>query len=230
MNSSPTHPDMDTLGNDRPNSSTTNKLYSSNPYWKRPPKSTAETSPTTTPSAKPMKTEPDDVSLPPHLIAALSAVIDKAAQAQGEQLIRQLTDGLPQLSSSLAPVIEQHLDRLVPKVVKVEQPGAALIRLVRYLSGVIIFAGLLGSGLLFAWLQTRKQRDVYAGGYWKHRYLLSQTIVSRSTPVQRLLQRADTLYQSPLFSQELQRLENIVEARQQQYQLHLREQQLINSP
>jgi len=226
MTPSPTHPDMDTLGPDRPGNCPSNKLYSSNPYWNRGAK----------PSADPVKTNPPEevppipaaptADLSPHLIAALVEAVEKAGQSQQEHLIRQLTEWLPQLPVFLTPALEQHLDKLVPKVVKVEQPGPSLLKLVRYLTGGLVVAGLLVGGLVFAWLQTRQQRHTYAAGYWQHRYILVQAAVSRSAPLQRMLARADSLYQSPSFSGELQRLESILDTRQQQYQLHLREQEL----
>ncbi|WP_019991004.1 hypothetical protein [Rudanella paleaurantiibacter] len=220
---------MDTLCPDRPRAAPTNKFYSSNPYWSRGPKPSAETE-----QAKPSKEVPslpvsqtDD--LPPHLIAGLLEAIEKMGQTQQEQLTRHLTEWLPQVPATLTPALEQHLDKLVPKVVRVEQPGSALLKLVRYLTGGIAVAGLLVGGLVFVSLQTRQQRDTYAAGYWQHRYVSAQTAVARTAPLQRLLSDADSLYQSPSFNAELQRLESILDTRKQQYQLYLREQELTHS-
>lgn len=229
MTPSPTHPDMDTLGPDRPGAAPTNKLYSSNPYWSRGPKPSAETE-----QAKPAKEVPPPPAsqtdaLPPHLIAGLMEAFEKMNQSQQEQLTRHLTEWLPQVPATLTPALEQHLAKLVPKVVRVEQPGSALLKLVRYLTGSMVVAGLLVGALVFAWLQTRQQRDTYAAGYWQHRYVTAQTAVARNAPTQRLLQRTDSLYRSTAFNTELQRLESILDTRQQQYQLYLREQELTHS-
>lgn len=226
MTPSPTHPDMDTLGSDRPVAAPTNKFYSSNPYWSRSPQPPDETE-----QAKLSKevlphpaTQTD--ALPPHLIAGLVEVIEKMGRSQQEHLNRQLTEWLPQVPATLTPALEQHLDKLVPKVVRVEQPGSALLKLVRYLTVGMVVAGLLVGGLVFAWLQTRQQRDTYAAGYWQHRYVSAQIAVARTEPLQRLLSDADSLYKSPTFNAELQRLESILDTRQQQHQLRLREQEL----
>jgi|GEM_PF-5909982 len=227
MNPSPTHPDMDTLGSNRPDTFST-KLYSSNPYWNRNKATAPEESATSPAKGQSTPTEMAD-ALPSHLIAALEVAVDKLGQAQRDQLTGQLMELLPGLSATLMPTIEQHLEKLVPKVVKVEQPGQSMLRLVRYLTGGMVVAGLLIGGLLFAWLQTRQQRDSYAVGYWQHRYVVAQVSVSRSATMQRLLQRADILYRSAQFNAELKRLESILDARQQQYQLHLKEQELIRS-
>jgi len=228
MTPSPTHPDMDTLGPDRPGAAPTNKLYSSNPYWNRGTKPSTETEPPQSLKQASPTASPAD-AFPPHLIAALIEAVEQAGQSQQEHLIRQLTEWLPQVSVTIAPAIEQHLDRLVPKLVKVEQPGSSLLKLVRYLTGGMVVAGLLVGALVFAWLQTRQQRDTYAAGYWQHRYVTAQTAVAKNAPTQRLLQRTDSLYRSTAFNAELQRLESILDTRQQQYQLYLREQELTHS-
>lgn len=229
MNPSPTSPDRDTLGQDRSDATLSNKLYSSNPYWTRRPKASAETE-----QAKPLKEIPPTPAsqtevLPPHVIAALVEAIEKMGQSRQEHLIYQLNEWLPQLPLMLTPVLEQHLEKLVPKVIKVEQPGPALLKLVRYLTGGMIVLCSMVGGLLFAWLQARQQREIYAVGYWQHRYVSAQTAVARSAPMQRLLSQADSLYQSPTFIAELQRLESILDTRQQQYQLRLREQELTRT-
>ncbi|MGF7218786.1 hypothetical protein GGR92_004965 [Spirosoma lacussanchae] len=216
---------MDTLGPDRAGAAPANKLYSSNPYWQRSNKPAAA-KPEPAQSVKETPPVLPTDALPPYLIAALVETIEKIGQSHRDDLIRQLTEWLPQIPVALGPTLEQHLDKLVPKVVKVEQPGSALLKLVRYLTGGMVVAGLLIGGLVFAWLQTRQQRDTYAAGYWQHRYVTAQTAVARTVPLQRLLIRTDSLYQSPSFQGELQRLESILDTRQQQYQLHLREQAL----
>lgn len=228
MTPSPTHPEQDTLGPDRSGSAPANKPYSSNPYWNRGAKPSAE--PT---AAKPEQVAPPPAAptgdLPAHLIAPLLEALDKAGQTQQEKLVGTLTEWLPHLPATLTPAIEAQLTRLVPSLVKVEQPGRAVLQLVRYLTGGLVVAGLLLGGLVFAWLQARQQRDTYAAGYWQHRYLLAQVAVARTPPMQRLLQRADTLYRSHQFNEELQRLESILDTRQQQYLLYLREQELTSS-
>ncbi|GAB3562613.1 hypothetical protein GCM10027578_05070 [Spirosoma luteolum] len=225
MNPSPTYPELDTLGPDRPGPALANKPYSSNPYWSRGAKPSTEP---TTAKPEPMAFHPAAPSgdFPAHLIGTLLEALDKAGQTQQEKLVGTLTEWLPHLPATLTPAIEAQLTRLVPSVVKVEQPGQAVLQLVRYLTGGLVVVGMLLGGLVFAWLQTRQQRDTYAAGYWQHRYLLAQVAVARTPPMQRLLQRADTLYRSPQFKDELQRLESILDTRQQQYLLHLREQQL----
>lgn len=143
--------------------------------------------------------------------------------------MRLLTDWLSTIPQQLAPTVEQYLEKSLPKVVKVEQPGQTLLKLVRYLTVGMVVAGFAIGGLLFVWLQTRQQRDTFAGGYWQHRFLSAKATVDRSAALTRLLRETDTLHLSPAFSAELIRLEQIIEAREQQYQLRIREQELVRS-
>ncbi|WP_229364590.1 hypothetical protein [Fibrella aestuarina] len=236
MTPSPFNPETDTLGANRATGSATStppsKLYSTNPYWKRSGNSAQEEQsvPESAPSINVAETPVvEELLLPSHLIAALTSAIDKASQAQGEQLTRQLSDWLPTMSQKLTPVVEQYLEKSLPKVVKVEQPGQTTLLLVRYLTIGMVVSGLVMGGLLFAWLQARQQRDTFANGFWLHRYVKAKATVDRSTAVTQLLRNADTLHQSSAFSAELTRLESIIEARQQQYQLQLRERELIRN-
>lgn len=220
---------MDTPGQDLSGAALSNKLYSSNPYRKRGSGVSAGTEQAKLLNEIPPAPVPQPEVLPPHLVAVLAEAIEKTGRSQQEYLLCRLNEWLPQLPFMLTPVLEQHLEKLVPKVIRVDQPGPALLKLVRYLTGGMIVLCLMVGGLLFAWLQTRQEREMYAAGYWQHRYVSAQTAVARSAPLQRLLSQADSLCQSPAFMAELQRLESILDTRRQQYQLRLREQELTRS-
>jgi len=231
--SSPIHPDHDMIGQDRASGKTpaasSDKPYPTNPYWQRP--QSFPTGVANEPIASPIVAEemspvPTSVFDPTHLIGTLTSAIADAGRTQQDQLLRELTNWLPQLPDQLSPTMQQHLDRIVPKVIKVEQPGKTVLRLVRFLTVGMATVGLLAGGLLYAWLQTLQERDSLAPGYWQHRYIMARTVVAHSSDVH-LLQEADTLYHSPLFMDELNRLERIIEARQQQYFLRQRERELI---
>ena len=125
--------------------------------------------------------------------------------------------------------MEQYLDKVVPKIIKVEHPGRTLLQLVRFLTVGMVVAGLAVGALLYAWLDTRQQRDTFASGYWQHRFIRAKASVDGSKTLLRAFQKSYTLTISPSFMGELNRLENIVEARQQQFQLQQREQELIRS-
>lgn len=227
---------MDTLGQAQLGSANpdpvSTKSYPMNPYLKA-----SKTVPN--PQSDPMKSvdNADLEPLPsepmveflPHLIAALVSAVDKSGQEQQAHFRQQLADWLPQLPARLNPAIEQYLDKVVPKVVKVDQPGRTVLLLVRYLTVGMVVAGLAVGGLFFAWLHARQERDAFAPGYWQYRYLKAKTIVDRSAAIRRLLTQTDTLFSSPTFSDELTRLENIVDARQQQYNLQIREASLLHS-
>lgn len=225
MNSSPTHPEMDTLGANKSASSVpldpVPKFYSTNPYWKRKGDKPDPPFPV---NEKPVI---DDSPLPTHLIAALEASLEKAHQAQSGQLRQDLNDWLLTMPQNLTPAVELYFEKMLPKVVRVEQPGQVLHKLVRYLTVGMVVAGLTIGGLLFGWLQACHQRDTFAVGYWQHRYLLARARVDRSAMLMKLLHQTDTLQQTPAFPAELNRLERIIDARQQQYQLRLQEEKLV---
>ena len=217
---------MDQVGPIRQAPTTPADAYPTNPYWS---KSGAEVSPPL-PNAKP---QPQQAGQPSsfnaHLIGAISEAMREAAQQHRDELSHLLADWLPQLPTKLTPAVEAHLDKIVPKVVKVEHPGRLLLLLVRWLTAGIVLSGLLVGGLLYGLLQLRQERDTFAPGYWQHRYAVAKASVDGSPLFYRWLQGTDTLYASPDFKQELTRLENIVEARQQQYLLHQRERALLKA-
>ena len=222
---SPTHAELDQVGPVRQAPTPPTAAYPTNPYWSKSgaeiPSFHIET-PTSLPPAQPA---PFDA----HLIGALSEVMREAGQKQRDELIGQLAAWLPQLPAKLTPAMEAHLDKIVPKVVKVEHPGRLLLVLVRWLTVGMVLSGLSIGGLLYGLLQLRQERDTFAPGYWQHRYAIAKASVDGSPLLSRLLQRADTIYASPDFKHELTRLENIVEARHQQYLLQQRERALLKA-
>ena len=235
-NRSPTNPEMDTLNNPHSGLSSSN-MYPTNPYWGQPA-NPSETPQPDYSNSLPLEPTPAnsedsgcrmDDSFSTHLIDALVSAIEQAGHEQQDALCRQLSEWLPQLPGKLNPTMEQYLDKVVPKVIKVEHPGRTLLQLVRFLTVGMVVAGLVVGALLYAWLDTRQQRDTFASGYWQHRFIRAKASVDGSKTLLRALQKSDTLTISPSFMGELNRLENIVEARQQQFQLQQREQELIRS-
>ncbi len=226
--SSPSHAELDQVGPVRHAPAPPADAYPTNPYWSKSgaeiPSSLlhTETPPTTQPPAQPA---PFDA----HLVGAISEVVREAGQQQRDALISQFAAWLPQLPAKLTPAMEAHLDKIVPKVVKVEHPGRLLLLLVRWLTVGMVLSGLLVGGLLYGLLHLRQERDTFAPGYWQHRYSTAKASVEGSPLLSRWLQRADTCYNSPNFRQELTRLENIVDARQQQYLLQQRERALLKA-
>lgn len=225
---SPTHAELDQVGPVRQAPAPPADAYPTNPYWSKTgaeiPSSLlhTETPPTTQLPAQP-------ASFDAHLIGSISEAMREAAQQHRVELSRLLTDWLPQLPTKLTPAMEAHLDKVVPKVVKVEHPGRLLLLLVRWLTVGMVLSGLLVGGLLYGLLQLRQERDTFAPGYWQHRYATAKASVEGSPLLCRWLYKADTCYASPNFRQELSRLENIVDARQQQYLLQQRERSLLKA-
>lgn len=236
MTNSPTNTEMDTLNN-RHSGLPLSNMYPTNPYWGQPvrppetPQSDYSNSlplePTPAKFEEPSRQADDSFST--HLIDALVSAVEQAGHEQQDALRRQLSDWLPQLPGKLNPTMEQYLDKVVPKVIKVEHPGRILLQLVRFLTVGMVIAGLSVGALLYVWLDTRQQRDTFASGYWQHRFIRAKASVDGSKSFLRSLHESDTLYESPSFMSDLNRLENIVEARQQQFQLRQREQELIRS-
>ncbi|MBO0931899.1 hypothetical protein J2I48_12895 [Fibrella sp. HMF5036] len=215
---------MDQVGPVRQAPTSPADAYPTNPYWS---KSGAEVSPPL-PNAKPQSAGHPPL-FDPHLIGAISEAVHEAGQQHRDELSHLLADWLPQLPTKLTPAVEAHLDKIVPKVVKVEHPGRLLLLLVRWLTAGMVLSGLLVGGLLYGLLHLRQERDAFAPGYWQHRYATAKASVEGSPLLCRWLQGADTLYASPDFKQELTRLENIVEARHQQYLLKQRERALLKA-
>lgn len=225
---SPTHFEQDLIAQNRPLAhqaqSETAIKYPGNPYWSKSGKS-AE-APSSVPNPPIPINVPDSVISDPHLIGALVDAIQEVGRQQRDELRQQVTDWLPQLPKMLAPTVDSYLEQVVPKIVKVEHPGRTLLLLVRYLTAAIVVSGLIMGGLLYGWLQAAKDRDAYAPNYWQHRYAIAKATAYGSVAQRRLLAEADTLYGSPAFPAELNRLESLTEARRQRYYLQLREQEL----
>ncbi len=236
MTDSPTNPEMDTLNNPHSGLPSSN-MYPTNPYWGQPanPSQTPQSDYSNSLPLEPTPAKSEDLgrqagdAFSTHLIDALVSAVEQAGHKQQDALHRQLSDWLPQLPGKLNPTMEQYLDKVVPKIIKVEHPGRTLLQLVRFLTVGMVIAGLAVGGLLYAWLDTRQQRDTFALGYWQHRFIRAKASVDGPKSLLRSLQESDTMHASPSFIGELNRLENIVEARQQQFQLQQREQELIRS-
>ncbi|MBO0939210.1 hypothetical protein J2I47_21830 [Fibrella sp. HMF5335] len=227
---SPTHPEQDMIGQQRPLPTQPNsgQTYPTNPYWKQSPQPSTPLLPV--PPQPELATTPDAPLFDPHLIGALVSALQDAGEQQRTELVQRLTNWLPQLSDQLIPTVEACLEKLVPKLVKVEQPGQSLLRLVRYLTAGVVLAGLAMGGLFYGWLQAAHERDRFAAGYWQHRYVAAKATLDGSPILRKLLAEADTLAESPSFQHELNRLEGILDTRRQRYLLQQREQELLASP
>lgn len=209
-------------------SSNSGQTYPANPYWKQPGH---QPSPPPSASSQPDSAAVSDAALSdPHLISALVSALQDATGQHRTELLEQLDRWLPQLSAQLTPAVEACLEKLVPKVVRVEQPGSTLLRLVRYLTAGMVLAGLAMGGLLYGWLRAAQERDGFAVGYWRHRYVLAKAAVDGSPALRKLLAQTDTLVNSPSFQSELNRLEGILDTRRQRYLLQQRERELLFSP
>ncbi len=227
---SPTHPEQDLITQNRPlaNQAQTEATikYPGNPYWSKS-KTNAET-PSSVPNPPIPINVPDSVISDPHLIGALVDAIQDVGRQQRDEVRQQVTNWLPQLPEKLTPAVDAYLEQFVPKIVKVEYPGRTLLLLVRYLTAAIVVLGLATGGMLYGWLQAAKDRDAYVPNYWQHRYAIAKATADGSVAQRRLLAEADTLYGSPAFPAELNRLESLIEARRQRYYLQLREQELLS--
>ncbi len=228
---SPIHPEQDQVGQPRLSSPHADKPYPINPYWGKSTPSAhvpASFMPDEPPQSSP-QSQPDPTLFDAHLIDIITGTIRELGKFQRDELTLHLTNWLLKLPEKLTPGVEAYLDKVVPRVVRVEHPGRTLLLLVRYLTGGMVVSGLLIGGLLYSWLEARQARDSFASGYWQHRYIVARASMAGSPGLSRLVQDADTVYNSAGFHQELTRLESIIDARHQQYLFQQREHELIHA-
>jgi hypothetical protein len=123
----------------------------------------------------------------------------------------------------LSREVETFVKKLIPAVVRVENPTDNLLRLTRSLAVGLVAAG-LGLGGLFFWGLTRQARLNEQTPDWsKYQYLTQKAQAEGDKKLLDHLNQAERVYRSGTFSRALSRLKSVNSARQQQQRTRLEE-------
>ncbi len=137
--------------------------------------------------------------------------------ADVEQIIsQQITANLQDVPGRLSEAVEGFVRKMVPAVVRVENPSEGLLRLTRYLTAGLVIAG-LGLGGLFFWGLTRQAKIAeQTPGWTKYQYLYQKAQAEGDRKLLNDLDQAEQLYTSDKLTQMRIHLEKINAARRQQ--------------